>query len=391
MTQENRTQPTSVVAFATQGKNSRDAARLRALLGDIPFMEYPFERESKVHSFLKLVKFLSRLRPGLVIMEGTGIAGGLALILARLFCGVHYVVSSGDPVGPYVQKFRPWAGPLFAIYERILCKCSAGFIGWTPYLVGRALTFGAPRAMTAAGWAPFHRDDEEILTARTRIRNQLGIPGGAIVVGIVGTLHWSKPFGFCYGYELVRAMKKVHRADIKVLIVGDGDGRPHLEALAGDLKNEGIFFTGRVPREQVPDYLAAMDMASLPQTIDRVGNFRYTTKISEYLSLKLPVVTGQSPLAYDIEGDWIWRLRGTLPWSDEYIAELAQLLDNVTRADIRRKSAGIDTAYPMFDERSQIERARQFITDLLASSPGRCMDTERAAVDLSSVVRYNEQ
>ena len=43
----------------------------------------------------------------------------------------------------------------FAMYERMLCRFSAGFIGWTSYLVGRAISFGAPRGMTAAsgpGW-----------------------------------------------------------------------------------------------------------------------------------------------------------------------------------------------------------------------------------------------
>ena len=28
------------------------------------------------------------------------------------------------------------AGPFASIYERLLCRFSAGFIGWTPYLRG---------------------------------------------------------------------------------------------------------------------------------------------------------------------------------------------------------------------------------------------------------------
>ena len=45
------------------------------------------------------------------------------------------------------------SGRLAQAYERLLMRLSAGCIAWSPYLAGRALTLGAPRAMTAASWA----------------------------------------------------------------------------------------------------------------------------------------------------------------------------------------------------------------------------------------------
>ena len=62
-------------------------------------------------------------------MEGSGLAGGLALLAARLFAGVPYVVSSGDAIGPWVGRQVVWAGPLFGLYERILC------LVWPPEFV----------------------------------------------------------------------------------------------------------------------------------------------------------------------------------------------------------------------------------------------------------------
>ena len=56
----------------------------------------------------------------------------------------------------------------------------------------------------------------------------------------------------------------------------------HLKDLAGEELGRTIILTGRVPREQVIDYLAAMDVGSLPQSVDGVGSFRYTIKLSEY-------------------------------------------------------------------------------------------------------------
>ena len=43
------------------------------------------------------------------------------------------------------------------------------------------------------------------------------------------------------------------------------------------------------------EFLAAFDLASLPQSVDRVGSFRYSTKLSEYLAAGLPIVTSQIP------------------------------------------------------------------------------------------------
>ena len=53
--------------------------------------------------------------------------------------------------------------------------------------------------------------------------------------------------------------------------------------------------------EEVVDYLAAFDLASLPQSVDRVGSFRYSTKLCEYLAVGLPIITGQIPAAYDLD------------------------------------------------------------------------------------------
>ena len=94
--------------------------------------------------FRRLLLEMWRIRPDLVVMEGTGLAGGAALILARAVFGQRYLVSSGDAVGPWVGTRSRLLGPVFGLYERVLCRLAAGFIGWTPYLVGRALTFGTP-------------------------------------------------------------------------------------------------------------------------------------------------------------------------------------------------------------------------------------------------------
>lgn len=357
----------TILAVATQGDNSHDADRLRALLSQLPYEMFPFHRHGKRRAFVDLAGKVWRDRPDLVVLEGTGLAGGLAVLLARLAGRSRYVVSTGDAIGPYVRKFHPVIGLAFSLYERVLYRFCAGFIGWTPYLVGRALTFGAPYAMTAAGWAPFERTGQELNEARQRIRRKLGIGSTDIVVGIVGSLNWNARVGYCYGYELVKALLASDRRDVHVLIVGDGDGRPVLEQLAGSQLGSRIHLTGRVNRDVVPDYLAAMDVASLPQSIDQVGSFRYTTKISEYMSVGLPIVTGHLPLAYDFPTDLFWRLPGDTPWGETYIAALSEWMSAVSARDVKRRCAEQATHLAMFDRQSQTEQVTCFVRDLLDS------------------------
>jgi glycosyltransferase involved in cell wall biosynthesis len=356
--------PGSILALATQGKDGGDEERLQELLQGLEVSRFPFDRSAKVSSFVRLFRTLASTRPKLAVMEGTGVAGGLALILARWAFRIRYVVSSGDAVGPYVAARHPMLGVLAALYERFLYRNSAGFIGWTPYLVGRALSLGASRGVTAAGWAPFPSSPDARTLARERVRRNLGIPEQALVVGIVGSLGWSPRRRYCYGQELVQALRITRRNDLRVIIVGDGDGRSRLLDLAGDASGKTVFFVGRVARQAVPEYLAAMDIASLPQSVDKVGSFRYTTKLSEYVAAGLPIVTTQVPLAYDFSGGWIWRLPGNSPWDAAFVKAMARMLDAVTPEEIAVKRDAVPVGTPIFDREIQRERVRAFLSDI---------------------------
>jgi glycosyltransferase involved in cell wall biosynthesis len=309
----------------------------------------------------RLVAEIARRRPELVVMEGTGIAGGAAMLLARQRFGIRYVVSCGDAVAPFVAALYPGLGPVARVYERLLFRRSAAVIGWTPYLVGRAISLGAPRAMTAANWAA-HRPAAD---ARAVARQRLGIPAEALVFGLVGSLERARRLDWCYGDELVRAIRATARPDLRVLIVGDGSGLARLRDLAGDELGRRVLLPGRCPPEAVGDYLAAMDIGSLPQTIDAAGALRYTSKLSEYLASRLPVVTGQLPLAYDLDDGWIWRLPGNAPWDPKYIAALAELMESLTPSDLLEKRSQVPAGLAIFDGAAQRRRVGSLVRDLL--------------------------
>jgi glycosyltransferase involved in cell wall biosynthesis len=354
-----------ILAFATKGAGSNEEERLRALLSGHAADFFPFDRRRKARAFFELVRLLKRGRYDLAVMEGTGIAGGLALLWSRLWRRCRYVVSSGDAVGPWVASIRPMLGPVFGLYERALCRRAAGFIGWTPYLVGRAMTFGTPRACTAAGWALHPISDHERARSRTRVRAELGIAEGTIVFGIVGSLAWNARVGFCYGWELVRAIRQVKRDDLAVVVVGDGTGLEHLREAAGEDLGKRIHLTGGVPGDRVLEMMSAFDVASLPQSVDGVGAFRYTTKVSEYVAARLPVVTGRIPMAYDLGAGWMWRLPGDRPWEAKYLQALAELMRAMTWDCLRAKRQHLPEAIEAFDRDAQVARVTALISEIL--------------------------
>ena len=390
-----------IFALATKGTRTNEEDRLRILLCNTSAQFLVFDKQNKRQSFKAILARVFRERPDLLVMEGTGLAGGLACLLARICGRTRYVFSSGDAVGPFIAAHSALAGPVFAIYERLLCRLSDGFIGWTPYLTGRAMTFGAPRGVTACGFVPqplppspaasgegrgegdFERRTEfntqkhlhlgtlPKSQEREKIRHSLGIPQNAIVFGIAGALVWNPRRAYCYGQELVDAISKTTRVEVCVLIVGGGTGLNHLKMLAGDRLGKTVFFTDSVPGLEVAKYLAAMDVASLPQSRDGVGMFRYTTKISEYAAAGLPIVTGRLPLAYDLDDGSMWRLPGHAPWSTEYIAAMTGLMNELSPDLLASAKEKVDRIRPEFDQQIQVDRVTRFIDDLLEELPRR--------------------
>jgi hypothetical protein len=218
--------------------------RLAAYLGE-PVTHYDLDKNARKTAFRDL-STLIRSRPWrLIYQESTGIAGGLNLIMAARQRGQQYVVSSGDPVEGFFRVTKGEAiGRAFGVYERQLFRCCAGFIGWTPYLSGRALELGARRAVTVEGAVDLRLFQRLGESERREIKTSFGIPPGNLVCGVVGSLKWTERQSYCYGLELVEAARRVQRKDVSFLIVGDGDGKKRLQDRVPEALRERVIFTG---------------------------------------------------------------------------------------------------------------------------------------------------
>ena len=89
--------------------------------------------------------------------------------------------------------------------------------------------------------------------------------------------------------------------DARLLIVGDGPARAAIEARAAALHlSERLIITGRIPHADVPDYVAAMDVAVVAH--DRTG-VASPMKLLEYMAMAKVVVAPSLDNVKDVVDD----------------------------------------------------------------------------------------
>ncbi len=124
---------------------------------------------------------------------------------------------------------------------------------------------------------------------RGQARRALGLPEGATIVGMTGTLN---PYE---GLEtLVRAAAGLAHPDLLLLIVGDGPAREGLERLAAELGVRARF-PGWVPSDSVRGYIAAMDLFCVPRSLTPVTALVPPLKPLEALAMAVPVLVSDLP------------------------------------------------------------------------------------------------
>ena len=166
----------------------------------------------------------------------------------------------------------------------------------------------------------FYRDSD----SRNEVRNRFGFSDGDLVVGYVGS--------YAFYHDSIRMIKAASLLKdrginrIKWLLVGDGKEKQLCEDLAGKsaLINHSVFMVDRVPKEEVPRYLSAMDVTILPGSTDIICPI----KVMEYMAAGSVVLVPDYACNREIIDDGI---NGLLfkPFDEESIVErLLFLLDN---------------------------------------------------------------
>jgi glycosyltransferase involved in cell wall biosynthesis len=126
----------------------------------------------------------------------------------------------------------------------------------------------------------------------------------------------------------VRAFARVHqvRPEVRALVVGDGEQRGEMEALARHLQiSDAIQFLGH--RSDVPELLCAMDMVVLTS---RYEGLPYC--LLEAMACALPVVATRAPGTVDVVEDGVTGLLAPVDAPDSIAAAILSLLAAPERA-----------------------------------------------------------
>ena len=138
-----------------------------------------------------------------------------------------------------------------------------------------------PNAVDIERFTPRPRDDA--------LAESLGIRAGETVLGYISSFT---------GYEGIRflieagAILRDRGRRVRVLLVGDGEERPALEAEARRLgvADGTVIFTGRVPHDRIASYYSVIDVFVVPRTADRVSQLVTPLKPYEAMALERAVV-----------------------------------------------------------------------------------------------------
>jgi glycosyltransferase involved in cell wall biosynthesis len=124
---------------------------------------------------------------------------------------------------------------------------------------------------------------------------------------------------------------------VHLLVVGDGPARPALERLALDHNlQERVTFTGVVPRERIPEYVAAFDIALQPAVVP----YASPLKVFEYLALGKAIVAPRQPNIEEILTD---RLNAILFDPDDPNG-LSRAIETLVNDDALRAELGVRAA-----------------------------------------------
>lgn len=115
-------------------------------------------------------------------------------------------------------------------------------------------------------------------------------PQGEIWLGYCGSL------GKSYDIPcVIRALEKLDRADVRLIVMGDGENREAYQTLATE-KGANVLFAGRLPYGQMCATLAQCDITVNPITSGSAGSI--INKHGDYAAIGLPVLNTQDSPEY---------------------------------------------------------------------------------------------
>jgi glycosyltransferase involved in cell wall biosynthesis len=225
-----------------------------------------------------------RHRPDVIYVMDTAYTGVIAGCLAKSWLDCKLITDTGDVAYELAKSVGTYSRKQLALIqwvEQMAMLRSDAIVVRGSY----HKTWLEKQGIFKAVFIPDGVDKAEIEPIdRAESKRNLGLDQ-YLVVGMIGNMAWSERHQICYGWDIVEALGLLQDLPVKALLVGDGDGRSILEQRVEALGiRDRLIFTGRVPYEELSQYLAAMDVCVSTQSNDLVGMVRTTGKLPLYLA-----------------------------------------------------------------------------------------------------------
>jgi len=256
---------------------------LSGLKNDGFSIEFLSREESRIKSLYRNIKGIIRIKPSVVYLIDFGYVTVIPALICLPFFSFRIVFDTGDIVYELFKSTgRSVISYLIArIIEPLVWRISSVVIVRGTYFEEYLRDKGyrnillIPDGVDLELFRPFDTTD---LRKRLRIEDKL-------TVGVVGSLNWIEKYNFCYGWELISALKFLKDLPVAGIIIGDGSGLKKLKGLAKEYDvEEKVLFLGRIPYEQLSKYINLMDICISTQSNDIVGNVRTTGKLPLYIA-----------------------------------------------------------------------------------------------------------
>ena len=219
----------------------------------------------------------------------------VGVVFAAKHAGIPLVLEVNTAyASPALQQFEPLRFRRLAAHAERTAFCSATMVATVSTPLAEYVRSVAGNANVMV--VPNGTDPEKFRNdpgLGDHVRRALGCEQNA-VVGWAGVLReWHRLD------LLLEAMGDIPGAHL--LLVGDGPEQSRIERRAHELGLTGRFhITGRIPHQQMPEYLAAMDVAVAAD--DRTG-YACPMKILEYMAMERAVVAPRLPNIEDVVED----------------------------------------------------------------------------------------
>lgn len=277
---------------------------------EVPPLIYEFlEILYNLYGFCLLTKKIIRFRPH-IIYERYALYTVAGIIASKLY-KIPLLLEVNAPLSFEKKKFGKLALPSLArTFERWICSHSYKTIVVSTPLKKLLQDIGVHQdhmVVIPNGINPhlFNTDIDGSV-----VRKRFGLDG-KIVLGFVG---WFRKW---HGLEeLLRAYTthNMQEKNIHLMLVGDGPAYEDLVSYAHKygIIGMGVTFTGPVPRSEVPNYIAAFDLALQPDVTD----YASPIKLFEYMAMGKGVIAPNKDNIKEIVGDTYETLFKVGDWDD---------------------------------------------------------------------------